>query len=1296
MLEVAKDICIHQLVEAQVSKTPDAVAVIFEGQQLTYCELNQKANQLANYLRGLGVKPETLVGICVERSPLMIIALLGVLKAGGAYIPLDPAYPQDRIAFIAEDAKFPILLTEQKLLEQLPQHDAQVVCIDKDWEKITQQSQKNCHGEVISNNLAYIIYTSGSTGKPKGVQIQHSSVVNLLLSMQQEPGITQQDTLLAITTFSFDLSVPDWYLPLIAGACIKLIKREIASDPKQLAQALSEPDVTFVQATPATWQLVLSTGWQGNKRLKMLCGGEALTRSLANQLLEKGHSLWHMYGPTETTVWSMIHKIEYGTNSISLGHPIANTQIYLLECPVHYTNENSKAVSTGLPRELYIGGDGIARGYLNRPKLNNEKFVEDYFSEQSGKRLYKTGDLARYLPDGTIEFVGRVDNQVKVRGYRIELGEIEEALSQYPEIREVAVLAREDNSDSKRLVAYVVPKTESYDSKSSTTEQVQQWQQVWNSTYSQSSENYDSTFNTIGWNDSFTGLPIPINEMNEWVDCTVERILSLRPQRVLEIGCGMGLLLFRIAPHCARYVGIDLSTEAIDYIEQHLKNNEQDLSHVTVSQKAAHEIDRLEVEQFDTIIINSVIQYFPNVNYLVQVIEKAVKLVKPGGHIFIGDVRSLSLLETFHTAVQIFQAPDYLSIAQLKDRIQQRIIQDSELILNADFFKALKHHIPRINYVQNLLKRGQAQNEVLKFRSDFILHIEAKIESICQPLSLDWQDRKLSLAQINQFIQDNKPQILKISNIPNPRIHFKVKLLELLADFNTQQTVGNLRKTLKQISNTLGINPESFWDLSSTLSYQVDITWAESNAIDKYDAIFICRSNARENILALPEQPLELKPWQAYANNPIDEKNTLVPQLRTFLKDKLPEYMIPSAFVFMESLPLTPNGKIDRRALPDPKKERPILNDAYIAPSTPLEEKLADIWSEVLEIDRIGIKDNFFELGGHSLLAAQLLAQVEEATQVALPIFYLLKDPTIAGLIEGMKVVQNSGSAFAIEPGFEIDWQAETILDPTIQAEKTFTESTSEPEHIFLTGVTGFLGAFLLDELLQTTSADLYCLVRASNFEEGQLKIKANLERYLLWDRELASRIIPIIGDLSQPLLGLSEEKFRTLASKLDLIYHSGAFINLVYPYSMLKAANVLGTQEILRLASQGKVTPVHYISTIDILKPLANFGNKVVKEDEHLDSAQCIKDGYSQSKWVAEKLVIAARSRGIPTAIYRPGMLTGHSQTGASQTNDIMCRIIKGMIQLGVAPDLDLWINLIPINYASQAIVRISRQKKS
>ncbi|BAU64538.1 amino acid adenylation domain protein [Stanieria sp. NIES-3757] len=1299
MFEVVKDMCIHQLVEAQVAKTPDATAVIFENQRLSYRELNEKANQLAHYLKDLGVKPETLVGICLERSLEMIIGLLAILKAGGAYVPLDPAYPSDRIAFMLEDSELPVLLTQQNLLEQLPQHSAQVICIDKDWEKIAHQSQENCNSKVYSNNLAYIIYTSGSTGKPKGVQIQHGSVVNLLLSMQQEPGINEKDTLLAITTFSFDLSVPDWYLPLIVGARIKLIRTEVSSEPKELAQALSQPDVTFVQATPATWRLILSAGWQGNKKLKMLCGGEALTRTLANQLLEKGESLWHMYGPTETTVWSMIHKVEWGTSPISLGYPIANTQIYLLEYPARRKNDPLKAVSKDLPGEIYIGGDGVARGYLNRPELNSERFVEDSFSQQPSKRLYRTGDLGRYLPDGTIEFLGRIDNQVKVRGYRIELGEIEEVLSQHPAVRETVVIAKEDVSESKSLVAYIVPKAENNDTQLSTltTEfDIEQWIKVWNDTYSQSSDSCDPTFDFTGWNDSFTGSLMSGEEVHEWVDCTIERILSLHPQTVLEIGCGMGLLLFRLAPHCTHYSGIDLSAEAINHIEQRL--SKENLDHVDVIAKPAHDLEEFEPKSFDTIIINSVIQYFPNINYLVQVLEKVVKLVKPGGRIFIGDVRSLPLLEAFHTGVQLAQVPDFLPCDQLKQRIQTRIAQDKELVIHPDFFHVLKHYLPQISQVETLLKRGHTQNELIRFRSDVILHVETKIETISEPLCFDWEQQQLSIPKIYQLLQENKLETLRITNILDARIITEVKGIEILVSNNKPETVEKLKHRIHELSQSTGIHPEQFWSLSEKFPYQVYITWTESYAVGKYDVILQPQSQAQQNILALPEQPLELKPWDAYANNPVRKKNTLIPKLRAFLKDKLPKYMIPSAFVVMESLPLTPNGKIDRRALPEPKKERPVLNEDYIAPSTPLEEQLAEIWSEILEIDQIGVQDNFFELGGHSLLATQMLAQAEEVIDVALPIFYLLKDPTIIGLIEGINFVHNSGSAFPIQQKDEIDWQAETTLDSTIQPEIPFTESTCEPEHIFLTGATGFLGAFLLDELLKETSANIYCLVRASNFEEGRQKIQANLERYLLWNHyhDLASRIIPVIGDLSQPLLGLTEEQFQTLASKLDLIYHAGAFVNLVYSYAYLKSINVLGTQEVLRLASLGKVTPVHYISTIDVLKPLTNFGQKVVKEYEQLDSGQDIKDGYSQSKWVAEQLIIAARSRGIPTCIYRPGMLSGHSQTGASHINDLMCRIIKGIIQLESAPDLNLWVNLIPIDYASKAIVHLSRQPKS
>jgi amino acid adenylation domain-containing protein len=449
-VEYSQDQCIHQLFEAQVEKTPDAVAVVFENQQLTYQELNTKANQLAHYLQKLGVKPEVLVGICVERSLEMIIALLAILKAGGAYVPLDPNFPIERLAFMVEDSQISLLLTQHNLYKNFPLTSAQIICLDRDWENTTTYPQNPFNSSVNSSNLSYTIYTSGSTGKPKGVQITHTSVVNFLIAMQHKLQLTNTDNLLSVTTLSFDIAVLEIFLPLTTGAKLILVSREVATDSTQLLQQLNNSTVTLMQATPATWRMLLDAGWEGNSQLTILCGGEALPQNLALQLCQRAASVWNLYGPTETTIWSTIHQVDKSEAFVPIGRPIANTQIYILD-------KHLKPVPIGVIGELHIGGVGLARGYWNKPELTQEKFICSPF--ETGKYLYKTGDLARYLPNGDIEYLGRIDYQVKIRGFRIELGEIEAAIHQHPEIREVVVIVREDKQDDKRLVAYVVPQS---------------------------------------------------------------------------------------------------------------------------------------------------------------------------------------------------------------------------------------------------------------------------------------------------------------------------------------------------------------------------------------------------------------------------------------------------------------------------------------------------------------------------------------------------------------------------------------------------------------------------------------------------------------------------------------------------------------------------------------------------------------------------------------------------------------------------------------------------------------------
>jgi amino acid adenylation domain-containing protein len=446
--------CIHHLFEEQVQLTPDAIAIEFNQQHLTYRELNDLANQLANYLISLRVGADTLVGICVERSLEMIVGLLGILKAGGAYVPVDPNYPTERVEYMLDCAQAKVLVTQQSIFKNLPKQRSVVVCLDTDWEQIAQQSAKTPIDRVKPDNIAYVIYTSGSTGKPKGVQVLHRGVVNFLTFSQQELSITAEDAILAITSLSFDPAVLEIFLPIMVGARLVLVSREVAMDGKQLSATISAAGITMMQATPATWQLLLESGWSGEPHLKLGAGGEAMSRELATQLLSRSAAVWNFYGPTETTIASTFYQVGADRRQIPIGKPIANTEIYILDPQI-------QPVPIGVVGELHIGGVGLATGYWQQPELTVEKFIPHPFSEIPNSRLYKTGDLARYLPDGNIECLGRIDNQVKIRGFRIELGEIETLLNQHPGVAQSTVIVREDVQGDRRLVAYIVLDRES-------------------------------------------------------------------------------------------------------------------------------------------------------------------------------------------------------------------------------------------------------------------------------------------------------------------------------------------------------------------------------------------------------------------------------------------------------------------------------------------------------------------------------------------------------------------------------------------------------------------------------------------------------------------------------------------------------------------------------------------------------------------------------------------------------------------------------------------------------------------
>jgi amino acid adenylation domain-containing protein len=441
--------CVHELFAEQAARRPDQVAVVCGDAQLSYGELNRRANQLAHHLRSLGAGAETLVGIYLERSVEMVVGLLGILKAGAAYVPLDPGFPADRLAFMLADCGAPILITESQLAGNLAAFQGQMIRMDWDWEKVANESPQNPAGAAGPHNLAYVIYTSGSTGKPKGVQIVHRALVNFVCSMARQPGLSEADTLLSVTTISFDIFGLELFLPLLTGAQVVLAQRDDALDGARLMALLKRSKASVMQATPATWRLLLEAGWPGQPGLKVLCGGEALPPDLVAPLLEGCKELWNLYGPTETTIWSTVQQIESQTGPIVIGRPIANTRIYILD-------GSGQPVPVGVSGELYIGGEGLARGYLNRPELTAAKFIIDPFANDPQARMYNTGDLARYLPDGRLQCLGRVDHQVKVRGFRIELGEIEALLGEYPGVHQAVAVVREDRPGDRRIVAYLV------------------------------------------------------------------------------------------------------------------------------------------------------------------------------------------------------------------------------------------------------------------------------------------------------------------------------------------------------------------------------------------------------------------------------------------------------------------------------------------------------------------------------------------------------------------------------------------------------------------------------------------------------------------------------------------------------------------------------------------------------------------------------------------------------------------------------------------------------------------------
>ncbi|MCC6558329.1 MAG: amino acid adenylation domain-containing protein [Polyangiaceae bacterium] len=985
--------CLHELFEAEVRRRPDAAAVTFEGRHHSYAEINARANRLAHHLRALGVGPDALVGLCLERSVELVVGIMGILKAGGAYVPLDPAHPAARLSLMLEDCRAAVVVSCEALRDKVTGAGAQVVSMDGDAEAIAAQPGGDPASGAIPANLAYVMYTSGSTGVPKGVGVEHRHVLSLFEATRDTFHLDERDTFILVHSYAFDISVWEVCGSLLYGGRLVVVPFWVTRTPGALLDLLRAEGVTILCQTPTAFlQLQQADQERGDPagtpalRFVLFCGEALDPRSLLPWMERHGDArpaLINMYGITETTVYATFRRLTLedarsGQGS-PIGWPTANLEFHLLD-------EQMRPVDAGATGEIYISGAGVARGYLNRPELTAARFIET-----PRGRLYRSGDLARRAEDGEFLYLGRIDLQVKIRGFRIELGEVEAALREHPGVQDVAVVAREDTPGDKRLVGYVVPAATGTEEARLEAEQVGEWCAVYDDAYRQAAPEDGEAFEFAGWNSRYTGRPIPADEMRAWRDASVARLAALGARRIWEIGCGTGLLLRPLSATCAAYLGTDVSEAAIEALRRRVA--EQGLAHVSLERREANDFHGIAPGSFDLVVLHSVVQYFPDLRYLEAVLAGAARAVAPGGAIVLADVRNLLLLEALQASVELFQAAPDAPAAAVRERVRRAVAAERELVIAPAYFQALAGALPGIGHAEVWLRRGRGADEMTRYRYDAALFVGDAPAPVEIAASRRWEEGAGGeLPALEAWLASARPEAAEVIGIPNARV--RADLLAWARLGAGEGTAGAV--AAGAAAEAAGaVDPEALWELGERLGYATRLTLSRTGP-GAIDALFERAGGAARRAWRVPlpaaAGPLASAPLRGRRGQ------ALVPALRAALQERLPEPMIPAAFVLLDRMPMNPNGKLDRRALPAPEEARPDLPQAFAAPRSALEEELSAMWRELLRLDRVGVHDDLFALGGHSLLVVQMFSRIRRRYGVDVTFQEIFADPTIAGL----------------------------------------------------------------------------------------------------------------------------------------------------------------------------------------------------------------------------------------------------------------------------------------------------------
>ncbi|MFJ2173755.1 amino acid adenylation domain-containing protein [Streptomyces sp. NPDC087851] len=926
-----------ELFRARVEQDPGAIAVVAGGTELSYREVDERANRLAHWLIGQRVGPEGRVVLLLERSVDLVVAILAVVKAGGAYVPVDPSYPEERIAVVLDDVD-PVLV-----LRELPE--------------VTGQSASDPGIAVRPGNLAYVMFTSGSTGTPKGVAVTQADVVGL--ASDGCWGHAQRRVLVH-SPHVFDASTYELWVPLTRGGALVLAPPG-EFDAAVLARTVVDHGVTGLWLTAGLFTLMTEHHLDCFARVEQVwTGGDVVSPEAVRRLFEAypGLSVVDGYGPTETTTFATRHVMTRENTpqaTVPIGVPMEAMRAYVLD-------ERLRLTAPGVPGELYVTGAGVARGYLGRPGPTADRFVADPFGAP-GSRMYRTGDVVRWNRGGELEFVGRADDQVKVRGFRVEPGEVEAALREQPEVAGAVVVAREN-----RLVAYVVQAPDAAPEVGE--EQVDEWRDVYDTMYG-SDDVAPLGGDFTGWNSSYTGEPIPLAEMESWRAAAVDRIRESAPRRILEIGVGSGLLLGPLLNEVESYWATDFSAPVIE----RLRHQVGDAEHVELRCRPADDVTGLPVEYFDTVVLNSIVQYFPDGAYLARVLDGALGLLAPGGRIFIGDVRHQRTVRALHTAIRAERAD---SVEGLRTAVEQAVLLEKELVLDPGFFASWAEE--RNVGVDIRLKRGEPHNELTRHRYEVVVHRDPEAATSFADVP------ELRFTGLDELPVIDGP--VRITGIPNPRLTGELAASRALT---RHASLDDIRAHLR---TGTGLDPEELHAWGERAGHRVVTTWSPDDPAT-YDAVLLPAGNA-DRLTGVYRSPEGRRPRSALVNNPLGSRTTghLLARLRDRLAGRLPDYLVPTTFLAIDAIPLTGNGKVDRAALPEPGHHQVTGR----APRTPQEEVLCGLFAEILGRPTVGVDDSFFDLGGHSLLATRLVSRIRAVLGVDLPVRALFEAATVARL----------------------------------------------------------------------------------------------------------------------------------------------------------------------------------------------------------------------------------------------------------------------------------------------------------